>query len=61
MDIILASRMGSAAVEGLISGRGGFMTALQENRIELLDLSLSWETRKYLDPEMMRLVEVLGV
>jgi len=37
------------------------MTALQENRVELLDLSLSWETRKYLDPEMMRLVEVLGV
>ncbi len=61
VDIILASRMGSAAVEALASGRGGFMTALQENRIELLDLSLSWETRKYLDPEMMRLVEVLGV
>jgi len=61
VDIILASRMGAAAVEALASGRGGFMTALQENRIELLDLSLSWETRKYLDPEMMRLVEVLGV
>ncbi len=61
VDIILASRMGAAAVEALASGRGGFMTALQENRVELLDLSLSWETRKYLDPEMMRLVEVLGV
>ena len=61
VDIILASRMGSAAVEGLISGRGGFMTSLADSTIELRNLSVSWETKKYLDPEMMRLVGVLGV
>ncbi len=37
------------------------MTSLTDNTIELRNLSASWETKKYLDPEMMRLVEVLGV
>ncbi len=61
VDIILASRMGSAAVEALVSGKNGVMTALANNRIELPYLSVSWETKKPLDPEMMKLVEVLGL
>ena len=61
VDIILASRMGSAAVEALSSGNSGFMTALRDNTIALPELSVSWESKKPLDPELMRLVEVLGL
>ena len=61
VDIILASRMGSAAVEALASGNSGFMTALRDNTIALPELSVSWESKKPLDPELMRLVEVLGL
>ena len=61
VDIILASRMGAAAVDALTAGKSGFMTALRDNAIDLPALSVSWETRKPLDPEMMRLVEVLGL
>ncbi len=61
VDIILASRMGSAAVDALASGKSGFMTALRDNNIDLPELSVSWESKKPLDPELMRLVEVLGL
>ncbi len=60
VDIILASRMGSAAAEALESGQSGVMTAIRCGSIELPPISVSWETKKHLDPEMMRLVEVLG-
>lgn len=61
VDIILASRMGSAAVDALVSGKSGVMTALSNGRIELPPLSVSWETKKPLDPELMGLVDVLGL
>ncbi|MFA7094470.1 MAG: 6-phosphofructokinase, partial [Thermovirgaceae bacterium] len=61
VDIILASRMGAAAVEAMAAGKSGFMTALKDNSIDLPALSVSWETKKPLDPELMRLVEVLGL
>ncbi|GAB6280045.1 MAG: 6-phosphofructokinase [Thermovirga sp.] len=61
VDIILASRMGSAAVEALVSGKSGVMTTLSDGRIDLPPLSVSWESRKPLDPELMELVEVLGL
>lgn len=61
VDIILASRMGSAAVEALVSGKSGVMTALCDNHIELPPLKASWDTKKPLDPELMELVEVLGL
>lgn len=61
VDIILASRMGSAALEALLSGNSGVMTALSDNHIELPPLKASWETKKQLDPELMELVEVLGL
>lgn len=60
VDIILASRMGTAAVEALAGGKIGVMTALCNGRIELPALPVSWETKKRLDPELMELVEVLG-
>ena len=61
VDIILASRMGAAAVEVLLSGKSGVMTTLKDGVIETPTLSVSWEQNKPLSPELMELVEVLSV
>jgi 6-phosphofructokinase 1 len=61
VDIILASRMGRAAVAALLSGQRRVMTAASCGRVEVVPLERSWEEKKYLDPELMETVEVLSI
>lgn len=61
VDIILASRMGNAAVGALLSGKRNTMTAAICGKVEVVPLELAWERKKFLDPELMELVEVLSI
>jgi hypothetical protein len=37
------------------------MTAAICGKVEVVPLELAWERKKFLDPELMELVEVLGI
>ncbi|MFA7364285.1 MAG: ATP-dependent 6-phosphofructokinase, partial [Aminobacteriaceae bacterium] len=60
-DTILASRMGSFAVEALLEGRSGVMVGSVCGRMTLCPLEDAWKSPKSLNPEMLALVEKLGV
>jgi 6-phosphofructokinase 1 len=60
-DAVLASRMGSAAVEALCEGRRGVMAGCVGGRIELCPLARTWEEKKPLNPELLELVEKLSI
>jgi len=60
-DTILASRMGSFAVEALLEGRSGVMVGSVCREMTLCPLEEAWKSPKNLNPEMLALVEKLGV
>ncbi len=60
-DATLASRMGAFAVEALMAGHSGVMTALQNGQIKAVALSEAWERKKELDLELIDLVEKLSI
>ncbi|MDD2206236.1 MAG: 6-phosphofructokinase [Aminobacterium sp.] len=60
-DAILASRMGSFAVESLLEGHKGMMIGTVAHQMTLSPLSASWQTRKILSPEKLELVEKLSI
>ena len=60
-DTILASRMGSFAVEALLEERSGVMVGSVCGRMTLCPLEDAWKSPKSLNPEMLALVEKLGV
>jgi len=60
-DTILASRMGSFAVEALLEGRSGVMVGSVCGRMTLCPLEDAWKSPKSLNPEMLALVEKLGI
>lgn len=60
-DTILASRMGSFAVESLLEGRSGVMIGSVCGRMELCPIEDAWRSKKELNPEMLALVDKLGV
>lgn len=59
-DRILATRMGDAAVNGLLSGKTGMMTALTGRDIELIPLSDVIGKRKKLDADLLTMAEALS-
>jgi len=61
VDVILASRMGRAAVTALLSGERRVMTAVSCGRVDVVPLERSWEEKKFLDPDLMETVEVLSI
>lgn len=60
-DAVLASRMGAAALEGLVTGQKRVMAAYRHGGMELAPLSLAWEQKKSLNPELLDLVEKLSI
>jgi 6-phosphofructokinase 1 len=60
-DRVLASRLGVAAVEALLSGRSGEMVGLVNNKIELTPLSKVVTGKKELPMDLMRVAEVLSL
>ncbi len=60
-DTILASRMGSFAVESLLGGKTGMMVGSVCGNMVLCPLSEAWKSPKPLNPEMLALVDKLSV
>jgi 6-phosphofructokinase 1 len=59
-DRILASRLGSAAVEALADGQSGVMVALRGPRVERVPLEDVVGKEQPLDPELYRMAEILA-
>ena len=60
-DTVLASRMGAFAVESLLEGKSAAMVCSLGGQVELCSFSEGREAKKRLSPELLSLVEKLGV
>lgn len=59
-DRILASRLGTAAVEGLLDGKSGHMVGEMKGEIVYVPLSETWEQKKALDRYLLESLKVLA-
>lgn len=59
-DRILASRLGMAAVEGLINGKANVMTGVVNDEITYTSFKLAISKAKPINNELMRLVDVMN-
>ncbi len=60
-DRIIASRLGMAAVEGLVNGQKNVMAGVIDNKITFTNIKLAISKSKPISDEMMRLVEVMSI
>ncbi len=61
MDRVLASRLGVAAVEGLIEGRKGEMVGLKGGVIEHTDFSQAIKHIDHVNPNLLKIVDILSL
>jgi 6-phosphofructokinase 1 len=59
-DRVLASKLGAGAVSGLMKGMSGCMVGELKGRIVFTPLRETWEKKKTLDSNLLRLVHVLS-
>lgn len=61
-DRVLASKMGIAAIEGLLEGRKDVMVGIKDNKIVYNDFS-TIKSQKYheIDPESLRIAKILSI
>jgi len=59
-DRVLASKLGAAAVDALVNGMSGYMAGELEGDIAFTPLRDTWEKKKELDSNLLRLVKVLA-
>jgi len=59
-DRILASKLGAAAVDALVNGKSGYMVGELKGSIVLTPLNETWEKRKELDNDLLKLIEALA-
>jgi 6-phosphofructokinase 1 len=59
-DRVLASKLGAAAVDALVKGMSGYMVGEVKGEITFTPLRETWEKRKELDSDLLRLVKVLA-
>ncbi|NLV81985.1 MAG: 6-phosphofructokinase [Synergistaceae bacterium] len=60
-DAVLASKLGSFAVESLIEGKNGVMVGSIDGNIVASPLSHAWEHRRSLNSEMLSLLDILSI
>lgn len=61
MDRVLASRLGVAAVEGLLEGRKGEMTGLQGGCITYTDFAKAIKYIDHVNPNLLKIVDILSL
>lgn len=61
LDRVLSSRLGVAAVEGLLEGRGDAMVGLLHNRITFTSLEQSIQQGQQLDDDLLRIAHILSI
>jgi 6-phosphofructokinase 1 len=59
-DRVLASKLGAAAVDALANGKAGYMVGELKGDIAFTPLRETWEKKKELDSDLLRLVKVLA-
>ena len=59
-DRVLASKLGAAAVDALANGKSGYMVGELKGDIAFTPLRETWEKKKELDGNLLRLVKVLA-
>ncbi|NQW28065.1 MAG: 6-phosphofructokinase [Flammeovirgaceae bacterium] len=59
-DRILASRLGMAAVEGLVNGKKGVMVGIIDDKIHYTSFKLAISKSKPINDDLMRMIEVLS-
>ncbi len=60
-DRILASRLGMAAVEGLLNGKTNVMAGVIDKKVNYTSFKLAISKSKPINEDLMRLVEVLSI
>jgi 6-phosphofructokinase 1 len=60
-DRVLASRMGVAAVEGLLEGKKDVMVGVKDNKIVFNDFDTIMSKRHEIDSESIRLAKILSI
>lgn len=60
-DRILASRLGMAAVEGLVNGKKNVMVGVVNDKVIFTSLKLAISKSKPINEELMRLVNILSI
>ena len=60
-DTVLASRLGTAAVEVLLEGHHGKMVGRVDGKIVASSLETAWTVRRPLDPDMLHLLDTLSI
>ena len=60
-DRILASKLGAAAVDALVSGKSGYMVGELKGEIALTPLEDTWKERKELDTGLLKLIKLLAI
>jgi 6-phosphofructokinase 1 len=60
-DRVLASRLGHAAVHGLLAGKEDVMVGVQNNKTAFVPLKDTWEKQKGIDWELFEIAKVLAV
>ncbi|MDW3194417.1 MAG: 6-phosphofructokinase [Cytophagales bacterium] len=61
MDRILASRLGMAAVEGLLNGETNVMAGIIDKKVRYTSFKLAISKAKPINEDLMRLVQVLSI
>jgi 6-phosphofructokinase 1 len=59
-DRVLASRLGSAAVEALIEGHSNVMVGIVNNEIKLTSMRNVWSRKKNINYELLKLTQLLS-
>jgi len=59
-DRVLASKLGTAAVDALVNGMAGYMVGELKGEIAFTPLRETWEKRKELDSNLLQLIKVLA-
>ncbi len=60
-DRVLASKMGIAAVEGLLKGENDAMVGIQNNIIVFNDFTTIMSQHHQIDPELIRIAKILSI
>jgi 6-phosphofructokinase 1 len=60
-DRVLASRMGIAAVEGLLNGKSDVMVGIKDNKIVYNNFDIIMQNHHEIDEESMRIAKILSI
>jgi len=60
-DRVLASKMGIAAVEGLLAGKNDVMVGIQNNAIVYNEFNTIMSQHHKIDPELIRIAKILSI